>query len=171
MKAILLGLLLAWPAFGVYNVGDTPKDECWDNLELAYPLCLSNATKHAYAQVLIYNAGWCGPCNAEFKELVPLTEKKFVGKEVAFISLSAEGWTGGSKPDAAFLKEWSAKHGIDKTNSYWHTAASPRDAGRKYFNSPSIPNVVVLDKNGKVAWKAIGPSAREVAAQVEKVLK
>jgi len=129
-----------------------------------------DAPKAGFASVLLFNAGWCGPCNAEFKELVPAMEK-FAGKHVVFISLSSDGYGSGSGADEKFLKSWDAKFGMGKAKASWVVAASPHNAGQDYFKSPSIPNVVILGADGKVFWKAISPGVRAISAKVESVLK
>lgn len=172
MKTILFCLIAAFPAFGIYKIGDTPKNVCWNVAELAAPakVCLNDATKLGEVQVLLFNAGWCVPCQQEFKELVPAMEA-FAGKRIHFISLSCEGWNHGDSPARLFLEQWHLWHKIDKAKAQWYTAASPRNAGNDYFNGPSVPNVVILNAAGKVAYKAINPGVREIARQINKILK
>jgi len=169
VKWALILLFLGVPALGIYDVGDAPGNTCWTDLN-AKKVCLADAPKAGFASVLLFNAGWCGPCNAEFKELVPAMEK-FAGKPVVFISLSSDGYGGGGGADQKFLQSWDAKFGMGKAKASWVVAASPRNAGNDYFKSPSIPNVVILDASGKVYWKAIAPGVRAIAAKVESVLK
>jgi len=171
MKALILALLLTAPLFGAYRVGDIPADECWDNTDpRGGKYCLHDGLKNSFATVLLYNAGWCLPCNTEFAQIARATEK-FEKKNIIFISLSAEGWKHGSKPDMTFLKEWEKKYRLDPSaKAYWTVAASPKDVGRAYGHS-SIPNAIVLDKNGKITWKAEGPSVGEIVRQAEKVAK
>lgn len=159
-------------ASGIYKVGDKPKDVCWTALEQPSGIeaCLHQSSDNGYVNVLLFNTGWCGPCNQEFKELVPETNA-FASKKVNFTSLSAEGWGPTSRPDMKFLEEWSVKHGIGASKAYWITAASFRNAGRDYFDSPRIPNVVIIDRSGRVFWKAISPGAKEIVRKVEAALK
>jgi len=164
MKKLLLSLLLSAPAFGIYSVGDKPANTCWKDMNDATVCLDDNAGK---VRVLLFNAGWCGPCNSEFAELTRRT-RKYAGKNVVFISLSAEGWTGGSSPNQQFLREWATKHGLDKAAATFIVAASPRNAGRDYFSSPSIPNVAVIDSSGAITYKAIAPGLTKLTYEVDK---
>ncbi len=157
--------LVSQSAFALFAVGEKPTNYCWQDAD-DNKVCLDDLCQ---VRVLMYNTGWCGPCNAEFNEVVSTTNE-FNGKPVTFISLSAEGWSAGTKPDKKFLQEWRAKHKLDRGLANILVAASPRDAGRDFFASPSIPNVVIIDAGGEVAYKAIGPGMKEVREQVRKLL-
>lgn len=174
MKNLMLFLFLALPLSSfaaVYEVGDRPADMCWEEVQIKRKICLKHISKVNDATVLIYNAGWCGPCNTEFRSLVPLSDE-FVkrGEKVQYVSLSAEGWKHGSAPDDKFLGEWGAKHGMFASKAWWFVAASPRDSGRQFFASPSIPNVVILNKDGEITYKGIAPAPRTVLAKVREAL-
>lgn len=160
LTAFLLG---ASRAFGVYQVGDPVPNLCWNTSGLSQ-VCLDYAP--GVVRVLLFNAGWCGPCNEEFKEIGPKV-KEFDGKPVIFVSLSSDGWTNGSKPDSTFLREWEVKHNIP-----FLVAASPKDAGKKFFDPPLyIPNVAIIGKDGKLAYKAVNPGVSAVFEEVRKHLK
>jgi len=168
---LVFALILTWgvSALAIYEIGDAPGNACWTDLT-GKKVCLADAPKAGFVSVLLFNAGWCAPCNAEFKELVPAMEK-FAGKNVVFISLSSDGFGGGGGADEAFLKSWSKKFGIGSAKASWVVAASPHNAGRDYFRSPSIPNAVILGADGKVFWKAVSPGVRAISAKVEAALK
>jgi hypothetical protein len=158
-------LLTSFSAFGILGVGDKAPNYCWKDVD-DNKLCLEDM---CHVRVLLYNTGWCGPCNNEFKSLAAATAE-FSGKPVTFISLSAAGWTSGSTPDRKFLQEWQTKHKLNLALANILVAGSPHDAGKDFFSSPSIPNVVIVDPAGEVAWKAIGPDFRDVLAEVRKIL-
>lgn len=169
MKTILGVLLLAAfsaPCFAaIYNVGDKPPNVCWQD-DADARVCSDD---FARVRVFLFNTGWCPPCNTEFSHLVN-SLAEFEGKAVTFISLSAEGWSRGSSPTKAFLEQWKTRHSLAACKAHLIVAASPRNAGHDYFVSPSIPNVVILNVNGEVAYKAIAPSLSTVAAEVRKLL-
>lgn len=155
------------PAFGVYEVGDEPKNECW--VGIGTKPCLEDATKVKKAQVLLYSAEWCAPCNVEFKELVPKAEK-YAGKDVVFVSISAEA-NGGRKPDETFLKSWRDKFSIGKSKASWVVAGSHRDFAKWYFRTASIPTAIVIGKDGKVLWKHQGADVPGLLKQVDLAIK
>jgi thiol-disulfide isomerase/thioredoxin len=155
-------------ASALYEVGDTPAGKCWNDLQ-GSSICLNDPSIEFQVRVLLFNAGWCGPCNSEFQSIVQDTDE-FAGRPVTFISLSAAGWSRSASPDKTFLNDWSTTHKLDKATASFIVAASPRDAGRDYFASPSIPNVVIIDALGKVAYKGINPGMHAVAARVRKLL-
>ncbi len=114
-------------------------------------------------QVYIYNAGWCGPCNQEMDEM-PDVAAQFAGQNVAFASLSGEGWSRGQKPDVAFLKEWKDRHNVTFT-----VAGKYRDFGTA-FNPPGyIPFSVIVDQQGNVA-KSGSMGGSEIADEVRRLL-
>lgn len=164
MKRTLLGLVLlllvSRPAFAVYEVGQpVARDMCWLTL-YDYQICVGDIRDSVV--VLLYNAGWCGPCNDEFQELGRRVGE-YKDKPVIFISLSASGWTQSQAPDQQFLGEWQKKHNIS-----FLVAASPKDAGKKFFEPPLyIPSVAILDHDGKLAYKAVSPGISAILSQVD----
>lgn len=162
MKTIssLVIALLCHSVFAAYRVGDTMKNDCWDN-EVPKKICMDDYKDRV--RVLIYSAGWCLPCNREARELAKV--KEFDKKPVTFISISAEGWKGGSKPDEAFLKEWKAKHSIT-----YETVGKHRDFGKDFADSGAVPFVVVVEKSGKVQWTETGPKHDDILKQIRKAL-
>ena len=163
MKNIFLALvLLCANAFGVYKVGDTVADSCYETLG-GGNFCLSHAS--GMPKVIINNAGWCPPCNSEMKSLGQTAHSEFNPLAVAFISLSAEGYQRGTKPDQTFLKSWQEKHNIP-----FIVAGDFKNFGKEYFSSPAIPNVAVLDGDNKLVWKAIGPDVSEIYEKVHELL-
>lgn len=148
----------------VYEVGDTVENLCWKDVD-ENNFCLDSAKDEV--RVLLYNTGWCPPCNSEFQELSPQV-REFKNKPVKFISLSAAGWSKQSLPDTKFLNEWKNKHSLDD----FVVAASPKDPGKKFFEPPIyIPNVAIIGKDGKLAYKAVNPGVNAILAQVRRLMK
>lgn len=159
---LLAAVGLSLPALGALNVGDPTPNLCYQDIS-ENQLCVDHM-KGAIV-VLIYSTGWCPACNDEMKELAPRA-KEFQGKPVVFISLSSQGDGHGSEPDKAFLTKWQKRHNIPFT-----VAASPKDAGKSYFDPPFyIPATVVLDKTGKLLAKEQGMSVDALFAIINKNL-
>ncbi len=166
-RFILVFALFSLSANAVYEVGDSPRNTCWTNVSGGTD-CLNDPSIQYNARVLLFNSGWCGPCNTEFQEIVSKTNE-FAGLPVTFISLSAAGWTRADLPNQNFLKQWQTKHRLTDAKASFIVAASPRDAGKDYFASVFIPNVVVLDSNGVIVYKAVNPGVDAIAREVRKV--
>jgi len=159
----VLALAVSSKLFGVIELGQTVPNLCWTDVNET-TLCLDD--KLQTVRVLIYGTGWCPGCNSEMAELAPRA-KEFKDKPVVFISLSSEGYSKQSPPDTNFLKQWKAQHRIP-----FDVAASPKDAGKLFFAPPNyIPNVVVIDKANKLAYKAVMPSIDTLFAEIRKQLK
>ncbi|MBI3294703.1 MAG: redoxin domain-containing protein [Deltaproteobacteria bacterium] len=165
MKLAVVSLLavMAQVSLAVYQVGDSVAEMCWQTEMAEKAVCLGEPKDSV--KVLIYNSGWCPGCNRELHDLA-LRVSEFSGQPVAFYSLSAEGWTRGVPADAKFLNEWRAKHHIP-----FPVAISPRDVGKKFFEPPIyIPNIAVIDRQGRLAFKAIEPSIDELFVEIRKLL-
>jgi peroxiredoxin len=162
LLSLFLALGTAFPVFGALNIGDTAPNLCY--LDLSENQVCVDQMKGAVV-VLIYSTGWCPACQAEMKELVPRV-KEFQGKSVVFISLSSQGDGHGSEPDKKFLESWQKRYNIPFT-----VAASPKDAGKSFFDPPYyIPATVVLDKSGKLIGKEQGMSVDDLFALINKNL-
>lgn len=161
-------LAFSFPCLAVYQIGEKPKNYCWKDMN-DQSICLDDPSIQSQIRVLMYNAGWCGPCNSEFQELVSET-KQFKNKLVAFLSLSASGWSNAAPPDKKFLKEWSTKHKLEQAEAQVLVLGSARDAGKDFFEDVYIPNVAILDGNGTIVYKAVNPGLKVIAEQVKKVL-
>jgi hypothetical protein len=87
---------------------------------------------------------------------------------VVFISLSTAGWHSGELPSTQFLKEWKQRHRIPDT---FVVAASPRDAGRDFYDEPELPNTVIVDPNGNLAFKKVDPGASGIIDAVKQIAR
>ncbi|MCB0404486.1 MAG: TlpA family protein disulfide reductase [Bdellovibrionales bacterium] len=163
MRAILIALLLASsPALALYNIGDSIPNLCWTDVR-NWQICLGHHMERV--RVLIYSTGWCTYCKEEYRELVPLLDE-FKNEPVSFISLSASGWNSVASPDQGFLQEWR-----DTFDIPFPVAASPRDAGLKFFDSPGVPNVAIIDKEGKLAYKKVGAGVPAILSKVRELMR
>lgn len=157
-----IALLFVPVAFAAIEKGQPVADKCWTNSD-AKTVCINDFKTNV--RVLIHSAGWCGPCNEEMSQLAPRV-KEFEGKPVTFISLSAYGWESGTMPDMTFLNEWKNKFKIP-----FPVAASPRDAGKVYFDPPLfIPNTVIIDRMGNLFYKEFAPEIDVLFDQVKAAL-
>ena len=171
MKAIipsLAAIFLAAVALGgvqgreVIEVGQPVPNMCWTDAN-AKQVCLDSFP--STVRVLIYSAGWCPACNAEIDE-ISARVKEFNGQPVTFISLSSQGDEHGQDPTVDFLKSWKERHNIP-----FVVAAAPKDAGKHFFTPPLyIPNVALVGKDGKLAYKAVAPDVDTLFEEVRKAL-
>ncbi len=170
MKYLLVLLLCSSVFAAPYRVGESVANKCWEDA-LGKKTCLSDFKGET--AVLLFNAGWCGPCNDEFKGIVKAMEKYSppLKHEVVFLSLSCDGWSNGSGPSVSFLKEWDAKFRLSNGKPTFLVLASPRDCGRDFFSSPSIPNVAIISETGHLNWKGIGPSYKKISEEINWAVK
>lgn len=164
-KFLMLGFtVLSLNLFALTQVGQTVQNFEWNDVN-GQKVRLEDFKGNV--RVLLYNAGWCGPCNAEFAELSRRVGA-YAGKAVTFISLSSNGWTGGSAPDITFLRSWKARFRLPDS---FVVAAAPRDAGINFIPPPiGIPNVAIVDKEGKLFYRAVSPGVPAILAQVNRLL-
>lgn len=162
-RTLLLACLwLSYPSFAILQIGDLVPNKCYANVE-GTETCLRGS--QGTVRVLLFNAGWCGPCNEEFDQLSTRV-KEFDGKPVTFISLSASGWTQAEAPTQTFLKEWKDKHKVS-----FEVCASPKDAGKQFFEPPLyIPSVVILDGFGNLTYAEVNPGINAMFAEVKRLL-
>ena len=95
--------------------------------------------------VVEFWATWCPPCRASIPHMSEL-QKKYAGKNVTFIGISAE-------KNAKAVRDFVEKMG-DKMD--YTVALDKNGATDEAYNAPngvnSIPHAYVIDKNGAVAW-------------------
>lgn len=158
-KLLLTLFVISSVAFSVIKEGETVPNWCWDDVN-GKKVCIDDYKSNV--KVLIYSAGWCGPCKNEMAELSGKV-KKFFRKDVVFFSLSSQGWTGNSPADATFLKSWKTKFNLNfGKDIQFVVAAAQDDFGRNFFSNPGIPNVAILDKNNKLTFKGMGVPVDEM---------
>jgi len=118
--------------------------------------------------VRLYNvwATWCGPCVAEFPELVA-TSRRFDMRPFEFISFSVD-----EAQDAAKAKAFLEKNGAGlsdrlkksvkaegrKSNSYRFEGGTMEDLMKALDPDwpGGIPHTVLADENGKILWRHSG---------------
>lgn len=165
MRALLLAYLLVAicpKALALYNVGDPVPNMCWVDAR-DWMVCTGHHMERV--RVLLYSTGWCSYCKEELRELVPKLDE-FKDQAVSFFSLSASGWNSVAAPDATFLKEWE-----DTFKIPFPVAASPRDAGLSFFSNPGVPNVAIIDRDGKLAFKKVGADVPGILNKVRELLR
>lgn len=171
MKPYIFALLaiVSLSSHAIYKLGETPADKGWADASGKIHKLSETRGK---VSVLLHSAGWCRPCNEEIKSLVPKSEREFAGKDVVFYSLSCDGWKNASGVTKDFLLEWDKAYSISACKANWLVLNSMRDCGKSYFRPGSgIPNVAILDKDGKLVFSGVGPSPEAVISTVKKYLK
>jgi len=124
--------------------------------------------KNGTKKVRLFNvwATWCGPCVAEFPELVT-TARKFGLRDFEFISISAD-----DPKDTAKVKAFLEKRGAGLTDKLKKTViAEGRTTNSYVFSGTStddlmkaldpqwpggIPHTVLVGPNGEVIWRHNG---------------
>jgi peroxiredoxin len=124
--------------------------------------------KNGTANVRLFNvwATWCGPCVAEFPELVT-TARKFDMRNFEFISISADEVKESAKVKAFLEKNGaglsdrlkkSVKAENRKSNAYVFTGGTTEDLMKALDPDwpGGIPHTVLVDANGTILWRHNG---------------
>jgi thiol-disulfide isomerase/thioredoxin len=167
--------------------GIAQKMEKWDktpvNVEPIDTAGVTALRKNGTGQVRLFNvwATWCGPCVAEFPELVT-TARKYGMREFEFITISAD-----NPKDTDKVKAFLEKHGAGlsdrqkksvvaegrTTNSYVFNGSSTDDMMQALDPEwpGAIPHTVLVGANGDILWRHNGPvDGEELRAKVLEVM-
>ncbi|MFF8867593.1 MULTISPECIES: TlpA family protein disulfide reductase [unclassified Streptomyces] len=103
-------------------------------------------------KVVVLNVwgSWCGPCREEAKYFAKVS-KDYSGKGVQFVGINTRDTS--TTPAVAFEKE----HGIGYPSLYDPTGRLMLRFKKGTLNPQLIPSTLILDKDGKVAARALEP--------------
>ncbi|ANP48739.1 thiol-disulfide isomerase/thioredoxin [Streptomyces griseochromogenes] len=101
-------------------------------------------------KVVVINVwgSWCGPCREEAQYFSKVS-KAYEGKGVQFVGINTRDTS--TTPAVAFEEE----HGIDYPSLYDPTGKLMLRFKRGTLNPQLIPSTLVIDKDGKVAARAL----------------
>jgi peroxiredoxin len=169
------------------NNGITARMDRWDktpvDVEPIDATGIAALRKNGTNKVRLFNvwATWCGPCVAEFPELVT-TARKFDLRDFEFITISAD-----DPRNAPEVKAFLEKHGAGlsdrlkkavqaegrTTNSYVYSG-SDTDAMMKALDPEwpgAIPHTILVGPTGDIVWRHNGPiNGDELRAKVLEVM-
>jgi thiol-disulfide isomerase/thioredoxin len=112
--------------------------------------------------LLDFWATWCGPCLMALPELKDLRQKN-AGQPLVIVSVSVD-------EDKKTVQEFASKHGMDWTQT-WDGQMKAVSA----FRVDSFPSYVILDSEGRIAYRqkgwSPGRSAAALGAAVTRALE
>jgi peroxiredoxin len=114
--------------------------------------------------VLNFWGSWCPPCRAEADNFAKVS-KEYQGKGVQFVGVNTRD--GSTTPALAFQKQ----HGITYPSLYDPTGKLMLRFTKGMLNPQLIPSTLVLDRNGKIAARALqGLSEADLVKMLKPVL-
>ena len=107
--------------------------------------------------VLDFMATWCGPCRAAMRDLVSVHE--VIGDQFLLISISVDP----NFDTVPVLRDW-----VKEYDANWIHARDLADPPvTQRFGVSGIPTYVILDRDGKIRFRHVGPvSALELKTEI-----
>lgn len=102
--------------------------------------------------MLVFFATWCPPCRKEVPELVKI-KKKYASQGLEMLAVSVDS-------SRKVLPRFIEKRGINY--DVWQGGE-----GARIYNVVGIPTNILIDKNGKIAYRSHRPPSGK---EIEKVL-
>jgi thiol-disulfide isomerase/thioredoxin len=174
---LLIGSLLSLPAAGqprprakTTKAKAASANTAAPKVGLLKPADFAKFKDAAKGQVLVINfwATWCGPCVAEFPEFVML-DKKYRGKGVKFVGISADEMADLKTKVIPFIKEQKAE--FEMVIQDTDDPQEMMDAVTKDWPG-TLPATFVFDKQGNLAYQRLGIIDRDLlVAEIEKALQ
>jgi thiol-disulfide isomerase/thioredoxin len=115
-------------------------------------------------KVVVYNVwgSWCAPCVAEAPDLVEVA-KEFKG-EVTFVGINV-------RDNDAAARAFEREHGVPYDSITSDDSAEAMGAFHNSLAAAAVPTTLVVDREGRVAARAIGPvTATTLRSLLEPVL-
>ena len=102
--------------------------------------------------VLDFMATWCGPCRFAMRDLVSVQNE--IGDQFVLISITVDP----NFDTVPVLKEW-----MDNYDATWiHTRDLADPPVTQQFSIREIPTYVILDRNGEIRFRHVGPVSAQV---------
>ncbi len=95
-------------------------------------------------------ATWCGPCREEIPALQALYERH-AGDGLEIVGVSVDG-----RNEAGNVQEFADEFGV--TFRIWH---DPEDRVGTRFRTVGVPTTFLLDRDGVIRWRHMGPVAED----------
>lgn len=130
-----------------YAVEDRPAGEPFQ-AQLLSGKRLDSATLDG--KVVVYNVwgSWCAPCVAEAPDLVEVANE-FAG-EVTFVGINV-------RDNDAAARAFEREHGVPYDSITSGDSAEAMGAFHNSLAAAAVPTTLVVDREGRVAARAIGP--------------
>jgi cytochrome oxidase Cu insertion factor (SCO1/SenC/PrrC family) len=112
--------------------------------------------------VLDFMATWCGPCRFAMRDLVSVQND--IGDQFVLISISVDP----NYDTVPVLREW-----MENFDATWIHARDLADPPvTQQFGVPEIPTYVILDRDGEIRFRHVGPvSAQKLKTEILSLVK
>jgi hypothetical protein len=111
------------------------------------------------------SAGWCGPCNAEAKSVLPGEFDKYKVKGGHFMVALVDGWQPGIASTLADINKWTKMYKVE-----YSLVTDPNDQLMKLFTGSLPSNAIVRTSDMKILYAAAAAPTPTYWAKFEAAL-
>jgi peroxiredoxin len=120
----------------------------------------------AQAELVLFNvgAGWCQPCIEETEKLEAEIHRPFCERGLRVVQVLFQD-EDGELPTTLFCKEWRDTYGLN-----FPVLLDPLFSTEAYFEAAQTPLNLLIDKEGRIVFRATGEAPADLPARIDELL-